>query len=211
MKKILPLILCLLVVGMTGCAKKVDSSTLDKTIENKYAFAAADNSTGEVTEPTPEPTIEPSLEPTATPEPTPTPTATPKPTPETTKTPDPTPIKNKDTVYDISGVDANKVIKGSSKFAVSVNNMNPKVGQSVKVDIKAEGSVNANARFAVACDDKAKYGGENFNSSDKINYSGNIIIQSTTSQNNTIDLYIFITDNSDSKVYEYKFNLNIQK
>ncbi|MGX7745846.1 hypothetical protein [Rhodopseudomonas parapalustris] len=211
MKKILPLIISILMIGMTGCAKKVDSSTSDKTIENKYAFAAADNSTGEVTEPTPEPTIIPSTEPTATPEPTPTPTATPKPTPEPTKAPNPT-SKPQRTVYDMFDIDKNRIIKDSSKYRVKIGNLSPQVNSDVKITIECDTPMNVYSKVAqVYADSSVSFKVKNL-SDDHKSYNDTFPTQNwATFGGNEVKGYVFIEDYTDKNIYEYDFTLTLQK
>jgi hypothetical protein len=215
MRKVLPLIITILMIGMVGCAKKVYSTTLDKGIENKYAFAAASDATGEVTEPTPEPTIIPSTEPTATPEPTPTPTSTPKPVTETTTAPEPTPTatpKPEKTVYDMYQIDKNKVIKDSSKYRININNLSPKVESDVGITIECDTPMLVHAKSVQLYANKSASFDINSFSDDHKTYSDTFPTQKwDTYEGNKVKLYVFIEDYTDKNIYEYDFTLTLQK
>jgi hypothetical protein len=222
MRKVLPLIITIIMIGMTGCAKKVESSTFDKNTENKYAFAAAADATGEVTEPTPEPTIIPSTEPTATPEPTPTPTATPKPVTETTTAPEPTltatpvntPSKVEDTLQrllklSVPGEDKYKVTFESSQGPAPVSLIYKIEGLSYEKDKlpNVTGIVAFDGKFNSTNDYFYGYQYDNGKPTDL--FKGTLGIGAWKGMPTTAECYVFIKCKDDGKTYYYKHIYNI--
>lgn len=219
-KKILAFTLSMFMIGMVGCAKKYQGAPAE---DAKSVAAQVTTS-----EPAKVATEEPKQVAVTTPEPakTPAPTQTPKTATSTTKKgvttmattqtdtgTTTTPTVPQKTIYNFTHINPNTTIKNNPKFNVSISNLNPKIGEDIKVIVKLSEPINISEQHGEIYGNNQMVGGANVKwSDDKKTYTDEVVIQNWPLQDgNKIDLYVFITDNSDKSISEYKFTLNVQQ
>lgn len=115
-------------------------------------------------------------------------------------------------VYSQLHIIASRTIKNSDKFIVNVSSQNPKIGDKIEIRVKAATFCNAIILWAIEYFKPvaiaSSYSQLNSNKQDVvIEYkleAGRLL------DDNTANVYVFITPNGTTDVYEYKIALNVQ-